>query len=35
MKTLFMLNDGPHGSEMTYNGLRLAGAVARQEGSEE
>lgn len=34
MKTLFMLNDGPYGSERTYNGLRLAGAVARQEGSE-
>ncbi len=34
MKTLFILNDGPYGSERTYNGLRLAGAVARQEGSE-
>lgn len=34
MKTLFILNDGPYGSERTYNGLRLAGAVARQDGSE-
>ena len=34
MKTLFILNDGPYGSERTYNGLRLAGAVARQENSE-
>lgn len=34
MKTLFILNDAPYGSERTYNGLRLAGAVAKQEGSE-
>ncbi len=34
MKTLFILNDGPYGSERTYNGLRLAGAIARQEASE-
>ena len=34
MKTLFILNDGAYGSERTYNGLRLAGAVSRQEGSE-
>ena len=34
MKTLFILNDGPYGSERTYNGLRLAGAISRQEGSE-
>jgi uncharacterized protein involved in oxidation of intracellular sulfur len=34
MKTLFILNDGPYGSERTYNGLRLSGAVARQESSE-
>ena len=33
MKTLFILNDGPYGSERTYNGLRLAGAVAKLEGS--
>jgi uncharacterized protein involved in oxidation of intracellular sulfur len=30
MKTLFILNDAPYGSERTYNGLRLAGAVAKQ-----
>ena len=34
MKTLFILNDGAYGSERTYNGLRLAGSVARQEGSD-
>ena len=34
MKTLFILNDGPYGSERTYNGLRLSGAIARQENSE-
>lgn len=33
MKTLFILNDAPYGSERTYNGLRLAGALAKQEGS--
>jgi uncharacterized protein involved in oxidation of intracellular sulfur len=33
MKTLFVLNDAPYGSERTYNGLRLAGAIAKQEGS--
>lgn len=33
MKTLFILNDAPYGSERTYNGLRLAGAVAKQEGN--
>jgi sulfur relay (sulfurtransferase) complex TusBCD TusD component (DsrE family) len=34
MKTLFILNDAPYGSERTYNGLRLAGAISKQEGSE-
>lgn len=34
MKTLFTLNDAPYGSERTYNGLRLAGAIAKQEGNE-
>jgi uncharacterized protein involved in oxidation of intracellular sulfur len=29
-KTLFILNDAPYGSERTYNGLRLAGAVAKR-----
>jgi uncharacterized protein involved in oxidation of intracellular sulfur len=33
MKTLFILNDAPYGSERTYNGLRLAGAISKQEGS--
>lgn len=32
MKTLLVLNDAPYGSEHTYNGARLAGALARQEG---
>jgi uncharacterized protein involved in oxidation of intracellular sulfur len=34
MKTLFILNDAPYGSERTYNGLRLAGAIAKQEDNE-
>lgn len=34
MKTLFILNDAPYGGERTYNGVRLAGALARQEGNE-
>jgi uncharacterized protein involved in oxidation of intracellular sulfur len=34
MKTLFILNDAPYGSERTYNGARLAGALARQPGNE-
>jgi uncharacterized protein involved in oxidation of intracellular sulfur len=29
MKTLMILNDPPYGSERTYNGLRLAGSLAR------
>ena len=29
MKTLLILNDAPYGSERTYNGLRLAGSLAR------
>ena len=29
MKTLMILNDAPYGSERTYNGLRLAGSLAR------
>ena len=28
--TLFILNDAPYGSERTYNGLRLAGALAKR-----
>jgi uncharacterized protein involved in oxidation of intracellular sulfur len=34
MKILIILNDAPYGSERTYNGLRLAGSLARQEGVE-
>ena len=30
MKTLIVLNDAPYGSERTYNGLRLAGSLARR-----
>ncbi len=33
MRTLFILNDAPYGSERTYNGLRLAGAISKQEGN--
>ena len=33
MKTLFILNDPPYGSERTYNGLRVAGHLSRQEGN--
>ena len=33
MKTLFILNDAPYGSERTYNGLRLAGHISKQEGN--
>ena len=28
MKTLFILNDAPYGSERTYNGVRLAGSLS-------
>jgi uncharacterized protein involved in oxidation of intracellular sulfur len=34
MKILLTLNDAPYGSERAYNGLRLAGSLARQEGVE-
>lgn len=34
MKTLFILNDAPYGSERSYNGLRLAGALAGRDGNE-
>jgi uncharacterized protein involved in oxidation of intracellular sulfur len=34
MKVLVILNDAPYGSERAYNGLRLAGSLARQEGVE-
>lgn len=34
MKTLFILNDAPYGSERSYNALRLAGALSKAEGEE-
>jgi uncharacterized protein involved in oxidation of intracellular sulfur len=34
MKTLFILNDAPYGTERSYNGLRLAGQVAKREGED-
>ena len=34
MKTLFILNDQPYGSERSYNALRLAGALSRHADEE-
>lgn len=34
MKTLFILNDAPYGSERTYNGLRVAGSLSKVAGDE-
>ena len=34
LKTLFVLNDPPYGTERSYNALRLAGALAKREGEE-
>lgn len=34
VKTLFILNDAPYGSERSYNGLRLAGGLSKAEGEE-
>lgn len=34
MKVLVILNDPPYGTERSYNGLRLAGSLARREGVE-
>lgn len=34
MKTLFILNDAPYGSERSYNGFRLAHALAKREGEQ-
>ncbi|NCS66125.1 MAG: hypothetical protein COS39_11180 [Hydrogenophilales bacterium CG03_land_8_20_14_0_80_62_28] len=34
MHTLFVLNGAPYGDEHTYNGLRLAGALARDAAQE-
>jgi uncharacterized protein involved in oxidation of intracellular sulfur len=33
-KTLLILNDPPYGTERTYNGLRLAGALSKREGED-
>ena len=33
-KTLFILNDAPYGTERSYNGLRLAGALAKSAGAQ-
>jgi uncharacterized protein involved in oxidation of intracellular sulfur len=30
---LIILNDAPYGSERSYNGLRLAGSLAKQDGT--
>lgn len=32
MNTLFILNDGPYGTERSYNALRLARALSKMEG---
>jgi uncharacterized protein involved in oxidation of intracellular sulfur len=34
MDVLFILNDAPYGSERTYNGLRLAGALVKRPGND-
>src|ERR1700675_5064573 len=34
MKTLFILNDAPYGTERSYNGLRLAGSLSKVESQE-
>ena len=34
MKVLIIINDPPYGTERSYNGLRLAGALARREDVE-
>ena len=34
MKTLFILNDAPYGSERSYNGARLAGSLSKIDGEE-
>jgi uncharacterized protein involved in oxidation of intracellular sulfur len=33
-ETLVVLNDGPYGTERSYNGLRLAGSLAKREAEE-
>jgi uncharacterized protein involved in oxidation of intracellular sulfur len=32
--TLFILNDAPYGTERSYNGLRLAGALSKRNGEQ-
>lgn len=34
IKTLFILNDGPYGTERSYNALRLAGLLSKAEDSQ-
>lgn len=34
VKALIIFNDPPYGTERCYNGLRLAGSLARQDGAE-
>ncbi len=34
MKILIILNDPPYGTERSYNGLRLAGSLAKRDGVE-
>jgi len=34
MKTLFIVNDPPYGTERAYNALRLANSLAKREGEE-
>ena len=34
MKSLFILNEGPYGTERSYNGLRLAGSLANREDTQ-
>jgi len=34
MRTLFILNGAPYGTEHSYNGVRLAGSLAKREGEE-
>lgn len=34
MTTLFILNDAPYGTERSYNGLRLAGQIAKRDGEQ-
>lgn len=33
-QTLIILNDGPYGSERSYNGLRLAGSLSKRVGEQ-